>query len=156
MGKLFDKVDLFFEDEGWAADPVEGVTALRLVYGGKSGSWTCYARVREEQGQITFYSQFPGEVPEARRGAVAELLTRINYGLIVGNFELDLGDGDLRYKTNLDLGAGLDLDDFPQFSSFFGRMIGFNLSMMDRYLPGVVAVLGGASPVEALTAIEGG
>ena len=41
----------------------------------------------------------PVNVKESARPAVAEYLTRINYGLKVGNFEMDFSDGKVRYKS---------------------------------------------------------
>lgn len=42
-------------------------------------------------------------VPEDRRLALAEFLTRANYGLFIGNFEMDWQDGEVRYKTSIDV-----------------------------------------------------
>lgn len=41
-------------------------------------------------------------VPENQRKEVAEYLTRANYGLIGGNFELDMRDGEVRYKYTVE------------------------------------------------------
>ena len=35
--------------------------------------------------------------------AIAEFLTRTNYSMIIGNFELDFADGEIRYKTSIDV-----------------------------------------------------
>jgi hypothetical protein len=34
---------------------------------------------------------------------VAEFLTRANSGMVIGNFELDFADGEIRYKTSIDV-----------------------------------------------------
>ena len=54
------------------------------------------------------YALVPLRVPEASRPAIAEAITRANYGLLLGNFEMDFGDGELRFKVTLDL-AGVAL-----------------------------------------------
>lgn len=36
---------------------------------------------------------------EEHRDELAKLLTLINYGLIIGNFEMDYDDGEIRYKV---------------------------------------------------------
>ena len=36
--------------------------------------------------------------------SMAEFLTRANYGLLNGNFEMDMGDGELRYKCYIHCG----------------------------------------------------
>ncbi len=44
------------------------------------------------------------------RPVAAELFTRANYGLPLGNFELDMDDGEIRFKTSLDYsGTTLEL-----------------------------------------------
>ena len=48
----------------------------------------------------------PIRVAEEQRQIVAELLARINYGLNIGNFELDMTDGEIRYKTSIDVEGG--------------------------------------------------
>lgn len=86
------------------------------------------------------------EVPPERRLAVAELITRINYGLPVGNFELDLGDGEVRFKSSASY-AGLELG--PELVR--NVLLPCPL-MVVRYLPAIRAVLSGTSPLAALEA----
>ena len=92
----------------------------------------------------------PVNVPPERALAAAELLTRINYDLVIGNFEMDLGDGEIRYKTGLDVtGADLSLP-------LVQNAVYLNVLMMDTYLPAIMAVAyGDVSPLEALSRIGG-
>lgn len=45
-------------------------------------------------------------VPEALRPAMAEALTRANYSLCVGCFEMDLNDGELQFRSGFPLADG--------------------------------------------------
>ena len=47
-------------------------------------------------------------VPEEARTKIVEYTTRANYGLLDGNFELDLNDGEIRYKAYVPC-AGLNM-----------------------------------------------
>jgi len=76
---------------------------LSMEYEGENGRWPCYAQAHGDQDRYVFYSVIPVTAPEDRRIAVAELLTRANYGMLIGNFELDLDDGEIRYKTSIDM-----------------------------------------------------
>jgi hypothetical protein len=69
--------------------------------------------------------------------------------MIIGNFELDFTDGEIRYKTNIDVeGASLS---FPQIK----RLVYTNVTMMDEYLPGIRSVIDAdVSPVDAIAQIE--
>jgi hypothetical protein len=151
MASLFETVQEFFAAEGWATERSDDTT-LRMSFRGDNATWTCFARVREAHGQVVFYSVAPGSAPAALRPAVAELIARANVGLVVGNFELDFRDGEIRFRTSLELGPD-GLEDVP-FARLFGRLVGTNLRMMDRYLPGLLDVLGERAPAEALAAID--
>jgi hypothetical protein len=81
-------------------------------------------------------------------GAIAEFLTRANYGMTIGNFELDYTDGEIRYKTSIDVTN-------DQLSpALIQTLVYINVAMMDEYLPGIQAVIDGATPIAAIQAIE--
>ncbi|GAB4324265.1 MAG: hypothetical protein Kow0010_06050 [Dehalococcoidia bacterium] len=150
MAALFDAVKRFFEEGGWDPGPVEGrPSALKMPYRGRSGAWTCVADVIDEADQVVFFSISPVHAPESRRGAVAEFLTRANYGIILGNFEMDYADGEVRYKTALDV-EGDELSD-----ALLRNIVLANLQAMDFYLPGLLAVIYGERlPAEVVAELE--
>ena len=149
-GPISEVMLQFFADEKWQFMAVESEPILRIPFQGTNGQWMCYAQAREDQEQFVFYSVCPAVAPEERRGAVAEFLTRANYGLIIGNFEMDFHDGEVRYKTSLDV-EGDTLS-----PALLRSLVYANVAMMDHYLPGVMAVLyGNVSPEEAIEQVEG-
>jgi hypothetical protein len=151
MGAIFDEVKAYFSKGQWRFHEVPDKNALQLAVQGKSGRWECFAQAREAQYQFAFYSVCPTNIPEAHRRDVAEFLTRANYGMVIGNFEMDLNDGEVRFKTSIDV----ENDRLSQ--ALINQLVFANLSMMDRYLPGIMAVAFGAStPEEAIAAVEGG
>lgn len=80
---------------------------------------------------------------------MAEFLTRANYGLMIGNFEMDFNDGEIRYKTSIDV-EGDNLS-----SALLKQLVYANVMTMDQYLPGIIAVIdGNISPVDANAKIE--
>ena len=149
MGAIYDTAVQFFKDEEWVFVEIEGKPALSLNYAGKSGTWSCFAKAEEEKEMMLFYSYCPVKVPENKRPLVGDYLTRANYGLLVGNFEMDYNDGEVRYKTSIDVeGDKLSV-------ALMKRLVYDNLAVMDRYLPGVLSVIyGGASPTEAIAQVE--
>lgn len=149
MGKLFDQICAYFEENQWVFDRLEGREVLRMGFQGEVGKWTCFAQAREKQQQFVFYSRPDFQVPENLRGAMAEFVTRANYGVILGNFELDFNDGELRYKTAIDIEGGELL---PQF---IRNLVGTNITMMDRHLMALQSVATGErTPLEALDDME--
>lgn len=71
--------------------------------------YKCIFDLKEKESVLVFYSVIQNfDVPEHKRNDLAILLTKINYGLIIGNFEMDFSDGELRYKTSIDF-EGVEL-----------------------------------------------
>ena len=150
MGAIFDTMTQFFSEDNWRFEQLEDQPILRLGFSGDHGKWTCYAQAREEHQQFVFYSVCPLNAPEEKRLATAEFLTRANYGLVIGNFEMDFADGEIRYKTSI------DVEDDRLVPALVRNLVHVNVLMMDRYLPGMMAVIyGGRSPAEAIAQIEG-
>src|SRR5438105_2189180 len=86
----------FFQSDGWPAFEMPDGNTLQVNFQGRHGNWACYAQAREESSQLVFYSICPMSAPEAKRARVVEYITRANYGLIIGNFEMDVDDGEIR------------------------------------------------------------
>jgi hypothetical protein len=74
----------------------------RVGFSGGNGHLSCFTFVPQDLQQLIFYAVAATRAPEAARLRVAEFITRANYGLRIGNFELDFGDGEVRYKTSID------------------------------------------------------
>jgi hypothetical protein len=150
VGRILDAAIAFFEQDDWKYTRLAHSPVLRLGFAGENGQWTCFAREREEQEQFIFSSQFPAHAPEHKRLAIAELITRINFGIVIGNFEMDFSDGEIRYKTSI------DLEGCPALPELFKPLIYANVFTVDRYFPAFMSVLyAGVSPREALAAIRG-
>ena len=142
MGQLAEKVKEFFVSDDWRFSELdEG--ALRMGFSGRNGNWTCIARPREDRGIFLFYSIAAVNVPPEKRAAVAEYLARANYGLPLGNFELDFSDGEVRFKTSLDVEG----EEYMLTPAMIKSIVYSNVLTMDRYLAGMMAVIyGEASP----------
>ncbi|MEJ5169413.1 MAG: YbjN domain-containing protein [Fimbriimonadales bacterium] len=149
MGKLLDAVERFLIEDEWHYEQVGDKPVLKMLYGGDNGEWTCLAQVSEELEQFVFYSICPSRAPQAKRLAMAEFLTRANSGLVIGNFEMDFETGEIRYKT------GIDVEGDRLSSALVRTLIYQNVLMMDRYFPGIMAVIfTSISPKEAIELIE--
>lgn len=150
-GQIFNILVEFFEEDEWDFHWMEGMPILSMGFTGKNGKWMCFAQAREEQEQFVFYSVCPVNAPEDRRQVVAEFITRANYGMIVGNFEMDFADGEIRYKTSI------DVEGDTLTPPLIKQMVYANVIIMDRYLPGVMRVIyGNGSPTDEILLIESG
>jgi hypothetical protein len=150
MGKVFEAMLKFFREDEWPFTEMEGKTILRTGFSGKNGKWTCFAQAREDQQQLIFYSVCPNAAPEDRRAAAMEFITRANYELVIGNYEMDLRDGEIRYKTSVDV-EGTEIS-----SALIRQVVYFNVMTMNKYLPGLMSVLyANVTPEQAIRQIEG-
>ena len=104
--------------------------------------------VREDN--LSTLTTIPLAADEDNRLAVAEYLTRANFNMRNGNFELNMADGEIRFKTYVHVGASQpDLG-----AARLAVMLPF--LMLDRFGDGLLEVLFGfKSPREAFEAVEG-
>ncbi len=149
MTQLFEAMVNFFTTDQWPFVQLEETPTLRMGFQGDNGNWICYASVRDDLGYFFFYSICPVNVPPDKRQVMAEFLTRANYGLTIGNFEMDFNDGEIRYKTSV------DTENEPPSETMLRNLVYANVFNMDRYLPGIMSVIySDVSPVEAVVQIE--
>jgi hypothetical protein len=140
---ILEVTKAFFEADGWPYDEDPNQPVLELGFEGPNGSWVCYADCRDDVRQLIFYSILDESTPEERRPVMAEFLTRANYGLAIGNFELDFSDGEVRFKTSIDAGeSDLDLEAIR-------RLTYLNVGTMNQYVPAINEVMAGNLAPEA-------
>jgi hypothetical protein len=148
-GKIYQAILNFFSEEDWEFTKLQGELTLRLACQGKNGRWNCFALANETQQRFLFYSVCPLEIPLIHRIAISEFLTYANYGISIGNFELDLAAGEIRYKTSIDVEG-----DRLSFA-LIKNLVYTNVMMMDKYLPGIMSVIhDDVAPKQAIDLIE--
>ncbi len=141
-------ITYFFDADDWDYVRLEDGETLETSFIGDNGRWNCLAKAREEDQQFLFYSICPITTPEDRRSQMAEFLTKANCGLILGNFELDYADGEVCYKTSI------DVEGDRLTSALIESLVYTNVTMMDQYVPSIIAVINGMSPDEAIAKVE--
>jgi len=151
---LYQTVIDFLQEVGYRFDEVPtdnpDVRIARADLQGENGAWRFYAEAHEDTHTVICYSTLDTRIPKGRRPAVAEFLTRANYGLILGNFEMDFGDGETRYKTSVAVGEE------RLTTALVGPLAAANTFTFDRYLPGIMRVaFGDKEPEDAISEIEG-
>ena len=148
--RAFATLGQFLNDDSWHPQQLEDKTIFRVYYSGDNGDLRCYAQIRVDLEQFIFYVVAPVKAPEEVRSSVAEYITRANYGLRIGNFEMDFDDGEIRCKSSVDFEESI-LD-----TNLIKNIIYPAVHTMDYYLPGLLSVMyGNQSPVQAIADIEG-
>ncbi|MEO0970246.1 MAG: hypothetical protein AAFX80_18440, partial [Cyanobacteria bacterium J06639_18] len=85
-------------------------------------------------GKMIFYSIAPFYIRRESKEHIAEFLHRINYSINIGNFELNFDTGEVRCKTSVEVIK----DDIN--SNLIFCVVENNLSLMSKYLGGIIAV----------------
>lgn len=137
-------------EDGWPVERLDERSTVRFFFSSQFGDLRCYAQIRQSEQQLLCYTLAPVKAPEEARLRVAEFLTRANYGLPIGNFEMNFRDGEVRYKSSLDF-EGERLTGHLIRNTFYPAIY-----TMEEYLPGLLLVMfGNEAPELAIRAIEG-
>jgi len=134
MGQMHEAVKTFLKEEGLRFRSFEKSHRCELGMRCSNGNWSMEVQAREESTQVLVLSSLPVNCPSARRAEMCDFLTRINWILVLGNWEMDV-DGEIRFRTTLDLN-GHDLT-----SDLMKPIFHANLSMMNRFLPFIMRMI---------------
>lgn len=147
--RAFCTLEEFLIADEWHPQRLEDKYIFRVGFSGKNGDFACYAQIRINLEQFLFYAMVPVKASDDKRGAVAEFIARANYGLRIGNFEMDFTDGEIRYKSSLDF-EGQELT-----PGLIKNAIYPAVNTCDRYLPGLMQIIyAEIDPEQAIAEIE--
>ena len=112
-------------------------------------TYQLYVEAHEELRQVRVLAMWPTLIAAEKRGVVAEYLTRANWGLMLGNFEMNFDAGEVRYRTSLDVEGGVLTPKMVK------TQVEVNLGTIDRYAKGLLSILfTGVTPTEAIAEVN--
>lgn len=148
---LLDKIIRYLKSEEWPVERLPETTSVWSSFDGENGPYELLFRTREDEQDVTVVARYAARVPEEMRVAMAEFLARANYGLVLGNFQMDFSDGEIGYKSAICARESVELLGNP----ILEEVIYTAVVMMDRHYPAVMGVLDGSlTPAEAAEDIE--
>lgn len=122
-----------------------------MGFDAEHASYEIFIEARAEFNGVGIYFYPPTKIPSKNLIKVMEFITRINYGLRLGHFELDMDDGILRFAHHLEL-EGSQLT-----PPMLLNVLYFGLTLIDDYYPGLMRIIfSGVSPAQALAEIRSG
>jgi hypothetical protein len=144
---MFRQMLAFLSGDGWPVSPGthDGLPCIDTRFIGTDRAWDCRARPYDPFGQLAFESILPLTVPAENRSAVMELVTRTNWRLLTGAFQLDLDTGELVFRTMLFLSHGAE----PTEELCRGLVYG-NVLTVDRCLTEFAGAAAGGDVSRAL------
>jgi hypothetical protein len=136
MGHIMESVLDFFNRDEWDVRHLgDTENVIQTGFRGDNGEWDCLAVVLEPSGFFLFYSMCPYTCPLEQLPTMIEFLHRANYGLNLGNFELNVDDGEIRFKTSL----RIDGERVPY--KLCQSLVHHNVLVMDEYMPGIRSIV---------------
>lgn len=150
FGTPFQALIEHCEVNGLSFETINEEKRIRLNICRKHALYTCHLRMSNDDEIFQIHLNYPVLAKDEKmRSSVTEFFTRVNYGLVLGAFEVDLRDGEARYHISHLLGEGRLEDEVIR------RIIGSALSTADRYFPAYMRVLfGGDTPEDAVFLAE--
>ena len=147
---LFDTVAAYLDTADWNYSAFEDKGYFSAGCHIKDGNIRVIIDVYEVKDwqRVIVYSTFPVFVPELRRAAIAESLTRINHRTVYGNLEMDFKDGEIRVRTTVEAASGLG-------NTMIERVMDSNFGTANRFFAPLLAVaFGNAAPDTVLDMAE--
>lgn len=141
----------------YLAEEDVGAREVVCIFGaGDMGNWVLISRILPQKGVVLIMATCQENVPDGRqRQAAVEFVTRANFGILNGFFDMDLTDGDLRFSSRVEYGL-MDRNT-RQFEANFRQTFQIVHGTFSKYLPGVVGVTKrGMTGKAAVELVEGG
>ena len=133
---LYDRVVDHLNSENLHFEGNRDLNVIKLCFSGNNANYNIYFDIRNrERDCIIVYVMSPVKIPEAKRMQACEYITRANYGIIAGNFEMDFRDGEVRFKSSIEFPEG-------KLSEEMIKLLWVKpLSAIDNYFPGLMRVV---------------
>ena len=147
--ELVAQAKRYLDSQKWRYRRLEDKSILTFGMNIKSKLASCKVYIDCKDDCILVYAVCPINASEENRPVVAEYITRANYGLKCGNFEMDYSDGEVRYKTHLRCS-----EDVPCLADVEST-VDISFLMLQRYGDGLVkCMMGYGDPAADIAATE--
>ena len=157
MGKNYSpqiaaEVNSFLEGDDWhfSFDEDRGIFRFNLSIKGRMKSISYIVDIKDDAYIVYAISPISGDQDDAEMMAqLAEFITRANYGLKNGCFEMDFNDGEIRYRIFV------DCEDQLPTNQIIKNSIYVTAATFSRYSEGILdIVFGGATGKDACAKCE--
>ena len=149
---IADSIREFLENDGWrfSFDDDKGTFHFGLNLSGSLKKTNYLINVKEDRYLVYAISPIgAAEDDDAMMANMAEFICRANYGLIDGNFELDVRDGEIRFKSFV------NCDGVMPSTEIIKESIYCPAAMFERYSMGITGIIfGGLNAKEAIDKCE--
>jgi hypothetical protein len=136
----------YIQSKNFNHTPYPEEKRVTLSMSGKNANYRFTARITHEDDYLQVTANYPFNVREEKlRSSTAELITRANYCMPLGKFEMDMEDGEVRFHlTHVigELGLTSEMIEKHFMTAYF---------TMDRYFPAFMQhIHAGYTPEDAV------
>ncbi|WP_153558053.1 YbjN domain-containing protein [Roseimaritima sediminicola] len=147
MSVFAEQLCAYLDQSGLQFQQSDDGTAFQMCFDSDHGINRVLVLVSDDLLQILTYP--PNKVVDRQRLSIAHAVVRANFGLRIGQFELDMDDGELRYRIAVPLS-----DQFPADETL-DCLLPLGGAMIERYHPAFLSIIYGNEDVElAIKAAE--
>lgn len=124
---VFDKVKAHLDGNKFKYDADDQEMSITMTVRGDDLPLPVFVRVHADRQLIRILSPIPAKMPEDKRieGAVASAVA--NYGIVAGNFDYDMSDGEIRFRVTQSFLEGDVTDEIIHY------MFGILFNTVDAY-----------------------
>lgn len=142
----FQAVIDYIESKNFTYTPHPEEQRLTLTLSGKNANLYFTARISHEDAYLQVTAAYPFKVRDEKlRPSTAELITRANYCMPLGKFEMDMSDGEVRFHISHvigELGLTTEMIEKQFMTAYFTA---------DRYFPAFMQhIHAGYTPEDAV------
>lgn len=146
---IADAINSFLTEDDWhfSFDDQRGLFKFGLNLKGRIKNVRYIVDVKDDEYVVYAISPIGADEDDEKKMAImAEFFCRANYGLKNGNFELDMRDGEIRYKSFV------DCEGLTPTTEMVRNSIHCPAAMFDRYGDGIVDIIFGNSTAKEAVA----
>mgnify|MGYP000070258736 FL=1 len=146
---IADAINSFLTEDDWhfSFDDQRGLFKFGLNLKGRIKNVRYIVDVKDDEYVVYSISPIGADEDDEKKMAImAEFICRANYGLKNGNFELDMRDGEIRYKSFV------DCEGLTPTTEMVRNSIHCPAAMFDRYGDGIVDIIFGNSTAKEAVA----
>lgn len=146
---IADAINSFLTEDDWhfSFDDQRGLFKFGLNLKGRIKNVRYIVDIKDDEYVVYAISPIGADEDDEKMMAImAEFICRANYGLKNGNFELDMRDGEIRYKSFV------DCEGLTPTTEMVRNSIHCPAAMFDRYGDGIVDIIFGNSTAKEAVA----
>ena len=143
---LMSVVTREFEEQGFEFTLSPDHSGCSLTLSGSSTAYTAHVVADDAAAQVVVYLVSPQRIPVASRLTACEYVVRVNQGLRLGGFDIDMNDGEFRFRIGIDVEGG------ELGTTMFRTLLGLACGCMNAYHDGLLRVVYGSVDPETATA----